>query len=385
MTKALIALYEDYDTAQDMLAELLTVGVRREDVNIITSYASREYSAYLSELDLDDDGLDRDQTGDDDVTAEEGAAAGAIAGGLIGLGMALIPGIGPVLAAGPLIAAVTGGVVGAVTGAATGGLVAALVDLDLDEDEAGAYAEGVRRGGALVIVEVEDALADEVEDIMEDYDPVDLEERTSQWRATGWTGFDPSAPALEPEHIGQETTGTAPTPRNQPAYDTEPGAYERGYSRPAATAEPHISQSVTGYNEDASPQYQAQAGGAAIRGEARGGNVGDSRDVEDANPSNDDMGDVAYSDQFDVYEKDLRRHYDTNYAGTGITYERYLRAYRYGYDLSRDEQYRGREWREIEPEARRRWESEYTDAPWNSFADAIRHMWGQTRPARPGH
>lgn len=373
MPQSLIALYEDYDTAQDMLSELLTVGVRREDVNILTNYASREYSAYLSELDLDD--IDRNRAGnagDEDVTAGEGAAVGAIAGGLIGLGMALIPGIGPVLAAGPLVAAITGGVVGAATGAATGGLVAALVDLDLDEEEAGAYAEGVRRGGALVIVEVEDALADEVEDIMEEYDPIDMEERTGQWRTAGWAGFDPSAPASEPTRSGQ---------RDRSAYDTAPDAYDRGYTRPEGSAEPHINPSVTGYNQDASPKYQAQAGGASIRGKARSHDVGSSQGVEGANPADADMGDVAYSDRFDVYEKDLRRHYDTNYAGTGITYERYLRAYRYGYDLSRDDQYEGREWREIEPEARRQWESEHADAPWDIFADAIRHMWGQTRAA----
>jgi hypothetical protein len=64
--------------------------------------------------------------------------------------------------------------VGGAAGMATGGIVAGLVDLDLDENEAGYYAEGIRRGGTLVILDVQDDMADHAEHVMETFDPVDV-------------------------------------------------------------------------------------------------------------------------------------------------------------------------------------------------------------------
>jgi hypothetical protein len=88
--------------------------------------------------------------------APEGAGIGAAIGAVLGTGASLIaaagllpiPGIGPVLAAGPLAAALAGAGVGAAAGGVVGGLVAQGVP----EDDATRYAEGVRRGGALITV-----------------------------------------------------------------------------------------------------------------------------------------------------------------------------------------------------------------------------------------
>jgi uncharacterized membrane protein len=116
-----------------------------------------------------------------------GAAAGGIGGLLLGLTPIVIPGIGPALAAGPLAATL----MGAGLGAAAGGLMGALTDLGVPEEEAGYYAEGVRRGGVLVMVEAEEAMADRVVSILSHHHPIDLAERVEQWRQSGWTRFDP--------------------------------------------------------------------------------------------------------------------------------------------------------------------------------------------------
>lgn len=99
--------------------------------------------------------------------APEGAAGGAAAGGLLGgvggllagLGALAIPGIGPLLAAGPIAAALAGIAVGA-TG---GGLVGGLIGLGISEDDAKLYDEHVGSGRVLVIVDAEDAQRDEAE------------------------------------------------------------------------------------------------------------------------------------------------------------------------------------------------------------------------------
>jgi hypothetical protein len=57
------------------------------------------------------------------------------------------------------------------------------------EDEAHFYAEGVRRGGALVTVNAEnDELAARAVEIMKRYGAVDIDQRAAEWREQGWNG-----------------------------------------------------------------------------------------------------------------------------------------------------------------------------------------------------
>jgi hypothetical protein len=201
MAETLIALYDDFDNAREMVEELVENGYYPDDITVIANDVSGEYARLVRELDV------RDSV--EDVSAAEGASFGAVVGTLVGLGAAIIPGIGPVLAAGPLAAALTGGVIGAAAGAATGGLVAGLIDMEMPEEEAGYYAEGVRRGGTLVLVNaLNDEQADEVLDIMEAYDPVDIDERVGIWRETGWNRFEPNTDPYTLEQIRQERMNT---------------------------------------------------------------------------------------------------------------------------------------------------------------------------------
>jgi hypothetical protein len=194
MAETLIALYDDFDRARKMVEDLVENGYYPDDITLIANDASGEYTRLINDMGVRDD-----------VSAAEGASFGAAVGALVGLGAAIIPGIGPVLAAGPLAAALTGGLVGAAAGAATGGLVAGLVDMEMPAEEAGYYAEGVRRGGTLALVNViDDEQAEDVLDIMEAYDPVDIDERVGLWRESGWNGFEPNTDPYTLEQIRQE-------------------------------------------------------------------------------------------------------------------------------------------------------------------------------------
>jgi len=68
-----------------------------------------------------------------------------------------------------------------------------LVDLGVPYDEAHSYAEGVRRGSALVVVESSDDRSERGMEILRRLHPVDIHERTAQWRQEGWTGYDANA------------------------------------------------------------------------------------------------------------------------------------------------------------------------------------------------
>jgi hypothetical protein len=75
-----------------------------------------------------------------------------------------------------------------------------------------------------------------------------------------------------------------------------------------------------------------------------------------------------------AYEEDLHLDYDFRYAHTGLTYEQVRHAYRFGYKLAKDPQYRGFEWENLLPEARSDWEKGYPGS-WNRYKDAIYYGW----------
>lgn len=93
--------------------------------------------------------------------APEGAAAGAGAGVLLGgglgwlagIGALAIPGLGPFIAAGPIMAALAG----AGAGAVTGGLIGSLTGLGIPEYEAKRYEGRIKEGGILISVHCDDS------------------------------------------------------------------------------------------------------------------------------------------------------------------------------------------------------------------------------------
>jgi hypothetical protein len=96
--------------------------------------------------------------------AGTGAAVGGVLGWLVGLGAIAIPGVGPLLAAGPVVAALAGaGIAGA-----TGGLVGGLIGAGIPEVEAKRFAGRIREGGYLISVHCDDnTWAKRAEEILE--------------------------------------------------------------------------------------------------------------------------------------------------------------------------------------------------------------------------
>jgi hypothetical protein len=234
MARTVVALYDNFSDANDAVRDLVDNGFSRSDVSIMASDVSGEYGTYLA-----DDYTAVDTTADATASgAGAGAGIGAIIGGLggllVGLGALTIPGIGPVIAAGPLAAALSGlagAGVGAVAGGVTGGLIGALLDLGVPEEEAQYYTEGVRRGGTVVTVRAEDHRAELARDLMNRHDPVDMNERVSSWRERGWTGFDPSAEPYSAEEYELERAryGTMADTDYMAGYDTYNNAFQRHY------------------------------------------------------------------------------------------------------------------------------------------------------------
>src|SRR6476659_6718995 len=109
--------------------------------------------------------------------ATTGAATGGVAGGVIGLlagiGALAIPGVGPLIAAGPIMAALSG----AAIGGATGGVVGGLIGLGIPEIEAKRYEEKLRSGNYLIAVHVHNS--DEEKRAKDIFKAADAEDITS--------------------------------------------------------------------------------------------------------------------------------------------------------------------------------------------------------------
>ncbi len=141
--KAVVGIFDNPHQAENCLNRLNAAGFAPTDISVLTP---------------DKEGV-RDFIHEKATKAPEGAATGAttggivggIAGWLVGIGTLAIPGVGPFIAAGPIMAALGG----AAIGAATGGIAGGLIGLGIPEYEAKQYETKVKAGGILISVHCE--------------------------------------------------------------------------------------------------------------------------------------------------------------------------------------------------------------------------------------
>jgi hypothetical protein len=143
--KAVFGIAKNEEQATHIVNALKEAGFSSDDVSVL----------------LPDRAGSRDFAHEHHTKAPEGAAAGAVAGGvmagvlgwLAGIGSLAIPGVGPLIAAGPIMAALSG----AAAGGAVGTLAGALVGLGIPEYEAKQYEGKVKNGNILISVHTEDS------------------------------------------------------------------------------------------------------------------------------------------------------------------------------------------------------------------------------------
>ena len=201
MTVTISRLYNSHADARAAVQALEIAGIKHSDISILASNADNWYAKDSKPTLVPD----RDLDGKDD--RKEGAAAGAgigaavggTAGLLAGLGLMAIPGVGPVVAAGWLVAALTGA---AAVGTA-GGIVGAMSQAGVSPEDADVYAESIRRGGALVSVKVEETDRARVQALM-DKSSVNAGNRAAMYRKDGWQRFDPAAPTYSADQVQRE-------------------------------------------------------------------------------------------------------------------------------------------------------------------------------------
>jgi uncharacterized membrane protein len=172
------ALFDTYDQVVMAVDGLSEMGVASGDITVISQ--SRDAATKIAE------------------GASLGAAIGGVGGLLAGLGMFMIPGLGSVLGAGWLIPVL----IGAAAGGVAGGVIGSLTGAGIDENDAHVYAEGVRRGGTLLVARVHDDEVGEAKAILLSCGAIDTNTRRGEYAADGWDGF--VAKDIWDEDIGSE-------------------------------------------------------------------------------------------------------------------------------------------------------------------------------------
>jgi len=183
------------DDAQRAFDALQKEGFSRDEISFIANKnASHSWGGDNARTDTGDTASN--------VAADAGigAALGGVGGLLLSFAGLAIPGIGPILAAGPIVAALGG----AGIGAAAGGMIGALTDSGIPEEEAHHYAEGVRRGDILITVRTDETRADRAASVMDDNGAVDIDHRVSNWRERGWERHDTSSQPLSEDELRRE-------------------------------------------------------------------------------------------------------------------------------------------------------------------------------------
>jgi uncharacterized membrane protein len=173
MTKTVAALFDSSTEAQQVIHDLLAYGVPRHEISLIIPHPEGQAAAK------------REQEAAKEVKVHEAeehvgleAVLGGVGGLLVSLSTLVIPGFGPLIAIGPLAVALAG----TLAGAYAGEIVGPMIHLGVAEEAARHYAEGLRRGGALVVIKLPDEMANQAEAIVNRHHPVSLEAHESQAR-----------------------------------------------------------------------------------------------------------------------------------------------------------------------------------------------------------
>lgn len=186
MMKKVVGTFERVSDAVNAVREVRAAGLLASDVDLVVRSAKRGVTAASGTS-----------------GAVKSAVAGGLAGGVLGalawlatahLGVAM-PGVGPILSAGLITAALAGTGVGAITASLMGGLP----DLRAFDGHTQCQAELLRSGGALVAVYADESRVGELQRILHRGGAYIIESRVVHWRDHVWPG---DAPPAEPHFSG---------------------------------------------------------------------------------------------------------------------------------------------------------------------------------------
>jgi hypothetical protein len=228
------------------------------------------------------------------------------------------------------------------------------------------YAEALNRGHVVLTLHAtSQETAERAADIIDDFNPIDIDEHETMWRASGWTGAEAlrSGGGLQQGALNSQQTavpeyhGIRPREEAVDFVRTEQLATTSSLQRGD-----EVTPTIEGLAPPISVEPTVQRSGMRIypRGAAA-----PNQDSLNILRGDDSTGDPAY----------FRSHWEKTYSYTGGTFQDYDPAYRYGESMAGNPGYKDKPWEAAEPDLRSSWESNNPQSSWDKFKDAVREGW----------
>lgn len=276
------------------------------------------------------------------------------------------------------------------------------------EPDSTIYLEGVRHGSTLITARVQDGNVSRAAEIMSGYNMVNVNERSTTWRAdnaalpelsTAGSNSNVLEVIEENLEVGKETVESGrmrvysvvteqPVEENVSLREETLRIQRRPVDR-TVSADPTLFQEKSVEVVERSEVAHVDKVARVVEEVVVGKDVTDHvetihdtvrrQDVEveqvGAGVRSDLSGVTGGRRDFSAYENDFRTYYTTNWANQGVTYEQVSPGLRYGYDLAYNDKYRNKSWSEVETYACSDWERNYPDTAWEKVKSAVQHSW----------
>jgi uncharacterized protein (TIGR02271 family) len=304
-----------------------------------------------------------------------------------------------------------------------GGFFRSLFGTDEHKAHHDVYAESVRRGSYVLSVDTDsDEQADRASDVMQRFNAVDIDERSSHWKKQGWSGYDASAPSLSRDEIAKERSSYAAIPSetaripvieeelkvgkrevqrggvrvfqrvretpvqesvqlreehvkverhpvDKPATEADLAAFKEGSIEMRESAEEAVVSKTARVVEEVVVGKEVSERTESVSDTVRKTDVEVERTGAAGTGAGVGGGATALSDD----DADYRRHWQSAYRQSGGQYEDYDAAYRYGSTMASSDRYKNYQWTDAEPHLRSDWESNHPESTWDKVKDAVRY------------
>lgn len=293
------------------------------------------------------------------------------------------------------------------------------LNTDIGEPDVQFYQEGIRQGGTLVVVSVPEQDAQRAAAIMARYNMVDVDARNTEYKAAGsnynlrdLNDSDYVLPIVEEQlQVGKrsvergrmriyskvtetpveeqvslrsEHVNVERRPVNRAVTEADMASMKEGTIEMTEMAEEAVVSKRARVIEEVVVRKEASEHTETVRDTVRRTDVNvEQLGTQGTQSTQSSQGSQAMhgGNDYASYENDFRSHYQKSYANSGYSYDEYTPVYRYGHTLATNDNYRGREWADIETDARASWEQS-NPGTWEQFKDSVRYAWEKGRGRR---